>query len=320
MKNFGTRLKIARKNLKKTQKDLALELGVEQSSISNYEKNVRFPPAATLIEISNRLEVSVDYLLGKSNPDESISKPETSAEVSGSILPTDLPQGSEAAIETNDGLNALQKTFIDHLTSGQYPEATDLIMNYRGPGTDLMLLNVHVFEPALKKIGLLWEAGDISIAEEHIITNVITRLMARLEQKSSERVVSKKLHTVALMLVGAEEHELALKMIEAVFIHHGWTTFYLGKNIPVSSLEDFLKKNKIQVLALSVTVSSHLNNCDVLVRAIKTMDPGIRPKIMLGGRAIENSRMALEQLGADLYFATQEELDEALDDLEKNIM
>lgn len=319
MKDFGTRLKIARKKVNKTQKDLALELGVEQSSISNYEKNLRFPPAATLIEISNRLAVSVDYLLGKSNFDESYPEPETSAEVSGSIYSDNLSNASIAPHEQSEDIMVLRDTFIDSLIAGHYPEATDLIMNHRGPGTDLMLYNVHVFEPALKKIGLLWEAGEISIAEEHIITNVITRLMMRLEQDMNERTSPKKPHTVALMLVGAEEHELPLKMIEEVFKHHGWITFYLGKNIPVSSLEDFFRKNKIQVIGLSVSMSSHLNNCEVLVRAIKMMDPAIRPQVMLGGRAIENRSMALEQLGADLYFATQQELYEGLVDIENSL-
>lgn len=306
MEDFGSRLKKARKNKSITQKELARQLGVEQSTISNYEKNFRSPSAAALIELSDQLQVSVDYLLGRSIPQESNSTPETSEEVSGSFL-------------IDDSTKALRTSFLNYLIQGQFQEAADLIMNYQSPDTDLMGFNLRVFEPTLKKLGVLWETGEISVAEEHMISDVITRIMTRLEHARQGSHPNEKKYTAALMLTGAEEHEFPLRMIEAVFKHHGWITFYLGKNIPISSLEDFLRKNRIDLLGLSVTLSSHLNNCEILIRTVKAMEPDIRPKIMVGGRAIINEEFAQNHLGADFYLESQQALDESLDDIEKQL-
>ena len=49
------------------------------------------------------------------------------------------------------------------------------------------------------------------------------------------------------------------------------------------------------------------------------MEPDIRPKIMVGGRAIINEEFAQNHLGADFYLESQQALDESLDDIEKQL-
>ncbi len=64
MTALGDRLKKARKAMHLTQRQLSDVLGLEQSAISNYETNFRVPSAFALREISNVLQVSLDFLLG----------------------------------------------------------------------------------------------------------------------------------------------------------------------------------------------------------------------------------------------------------------
>ncbi len=66
MSDFGTKLKNIRKTRGITQSDLANNIKVGQSTIANYENNTRFPGSVILKQISDYLEVSVDYLLGLS--------------------------------------------------------------------------------------------------------------------------------------------------------------------------------------------------------------------------------------------------------------
>lgn len=320
MTDFGTRLKIARKNKKMTQKELAHLLGVEQSTISNYEKNFRFPVAPALKEIADQLNVSIDYLLGRSEDQATYASPEASAEVSGSFLSARDKQPSEFFSESDEALQTLQITFFKYLKMGDLQGAMDLVLNYRNAELRLMDFYEKVFEPTLKETGSLWAAGEMSVAEEHMISSVIDKLMTHLEHEKAGNLKAIKPLTAVLMLPGAEEHEFPLKMIDEVFKYHGWRTFYLGKSIPVSSLEDFFKKKKVHILVLSVTLSLHLNSCETLIRAVKAMDPQIRPQIMVGGGAVDNERIALNQLGADYYLPSLQALDQALDDIEINLL
>lgn len=319
MTDFGTRLKLARKNKKMTQKDLAGLLGVEQSTISNYEKNFRFPVASALKDIADQLDVSLDYLLGRSEEKSSSVSPEASTEVSGSFFMDHDHRPTELNTEADQALSALQETFFEHLKQGRLNEAAELILNYHG---DVTMLDYYekVFAPTLEATGAQWASGDMSVAEEHMISSVIDKLMTRLEVDKTEGLLEAKPFTAVLMLPGAEEHEFPLKMTDEVFKHHGWKTFYLGRSIPVSSLEDFFKKKKVSLLVLSVTLSRHLNSCEALIRAIKALDPVLRPQIMVGGSAVESEAVALNQLGADFYLHSLQALDQDLDEIEKRML
>ena len=57
------RLKELRKSKKISQLKLALDLGMNQNSISRYENHEREADYATLIKIADYFNVSIDYLL-----------------------------------------------------------------------------------------------------------------------------------------------------------------------------------------------------------------------------------------------------------------
>ncbi len=62
-------LKIAetRKDRGVTQKQLAEKLGIYQSNMSNWENGVTEPDMQSLVRLADILEVSTDYLLGRTN-------------------------------------------------------------------------------------------------------------------------------------------------------------------------------------------------------------------------------------------------------------
>ncbi|MBS6509671.1 MAG: helix-turn-helix transcriptional regulator [Paraclostridium bifermentans] len=64
---FGKRLKLLRTNLKLTQTQLGENLNLSQRAISSYENNLRFPDEIILNSIADYFNVSVDYLLGRTD-------------------------------------------------------------------------------------------------------------------------------------------------------------------------------------------------------------------------------------------------------------
>lgn len=70
--NFGDRLANLRKLNNLTRKELAEIFSISYSALSNYENNERFPDQEMLINIANYFNVSVDYLLGRTNIKEPI--------------------------------------------------------------------------------------------------------------------------------------------------------------------------------------------------------------------------------------------------------
>lgn len=65
--DFGERLQELRKEKGISREELARALQVSYSAIAKYETNVRKPDQETLKKIADFFDVTVDYLLGRSN-------------------------------------------------------------------------------------------------------------------------------------------------------------------------------------------------------------------------------------------------------------
>jgi transcriptional regulator with XRE-family HTH domain len=65
---FPKRLKIARDELRKwSQTELALKAGLPPTSIAHFEAGARKPSFDTLRKLANALEVTTDYLIGRTD-------------------------------------------------------------------------------------------------------------------------------------------------------------------------------------------------------------------------------------------------------------
>ncbi len=67
VKRMEFRLKELRKKKGLSQVRLAIDLCIPQNSISRFENGVRMPDYFTLIQIADYFNVSIDYLVGRSN-------------------------------------------------------------------------------------------------------------------------------------------------------------------------------------------------------------------------------------------------------------
>jgi len=295
MTDFGTQLKHARKLKKMTQKELAERLGVEQSAVSNYEKNLRLPATSALMSIAEQLNVSVAYLLGGE----------------------DQMHLGRPVVEVN--LKALQIDFINDLLEKRFSQAFERITNISNDAISVIDLYELVFEPTLKTVGALWESGQLSIADEHIISDLIDRLLVSFSDNKRYMNQTPERFSAAFMLPGAEMHQFPLKMTAEIFKNAGWSTYYIGKSIPLFSLQYFLENNKVDVLVLSVTLKEHLNSCESLIQLVKGMTLKHAPMVLVGGSAITNENMGIQTLRADMYLDSLQSLIENMTVLEEKL-
>ena len=65
-----TRLKELRKQAGLTQIQLQLKTGIEQALLSKFENGQRVPPVETLLTLADFYQVSIDYLLHRTDKPE----------------------------------------------------------------------------------------------------------------------------------------------------------------------------------------------------------------------------------------------------------
>lgn len=63
MLDMGEKIKTLRKKKKWTQKQLADKIGIKESGISQYEKNLRLPSLEVLKKLCYVFDISADYFL-----------------------------------------------------------------------------------------------------------------------------------------------------------------------------------------------------------------------------------------------------------------
>ena len=93
---------------------------------------------------------------------------------------------------------------------------------------------VRLIIPFLQKVGILWSTGEINVAQEHFITNLIRRkLIVAIDAHIAK--ASKNTRFI-LFLPEGELHEIGLLFAKYLIRMRGYPILYLGQSVPLPDL------------------------------------------------------------------------------------
>ena len=84
----------------------------------------------------------------------------------------------------------------------------------------------------MKTIGELWERDAISVADEHLATEISQRVAARLFWRALNGRPRRR-ERVVMAAVQGEEHVLGLRLAADVLESAGFDVLYLGADLPL---------------------------------------------------------------------------------------
>ncbi|MBX9807807.1 MAG: MerR family transcriptional regulator [Flavobacteriaceae bacterium] len=96
----------------------------------------------------------------------------------------------------------------------------------------------EVIIPLMNEIGLLWQSGTISPAQEHFISFLIKQKLLINTEKFQILEPTRNDKVFVLYLPENEIHELGLMYLNYEILLNGYKTIYLGESVPVDSLKD----------------------------------------------------------------------------------
>lgn len=95
---------------------------------------------------------------------------------------------------------------------------------------------LHVAYPFLQRIGVMWQAGCVNPAQEHLVTNLLRqKIMAAID--AVPPIKPSEVRRWVLFLPEGEMHELALLVMNYVLRARGHHVLYLGQNLPITELK-----------------------------------------------------------------------------------
>ncbi len=95
--------------------------------------------------------------------------------------------------------------------------------------------------PFLDRIGILWQAGSVSPAQEHFMSNLIRQKLIVAIDHEMENIKNDKL--IVFFLAEGEVHEIGLLFYSLIARKEGFKVLYLGGSVP---FEDLVKLNQIK--------------------------------------------------------------------------
>ena len=182
---------------------------------------------------------------------------------------------------------------------GDEAEAWRLSQNALASAFTPEQLYLDALAPAMRSVGDQWEAGRISIAEEHRASALASRLVGRLGPFFTRRGPSRGL--IVLGTPTGDRHGLATALLADPLRGRGFTVADLGADTPAASFAEIVT-NEEQTTAVGIAVSVAVDD-HVVSETIHAIHSAREVPVLLGGRAITDAAHAT-RLGADAYSDT----------------
>ena len=156
-------------------------------------------------------------------------------------------EGREARI------SQLGKAFAGALLAGDEIAAELAIREAMDSGLTSADIDEEIIAPALWLVGDLWERGEISVADEHLATEISVRVLT-LQREAERTAAARGGHRVMLAAPAGELHVVALRMIGNLLRDSGYEVIMLGADVPPEALASAAGRHRPEVICLSATM------------------------------------------------------------------
>ncbi len=191
----------------------------------------------------------------------------------------------------------IESLFLEGLVTGDSAACRALATESVKTSGDLEDFYRLVVEPAMKEIGNRWEKGILSVSQEHLATAIVSRTLSSLFMTFWHPAPIK-----AKAIISAspnEFHELGARIVADLLEMNGWKVSFLGSNLPCEEIIARIRQERPLLVGLSVTIPFNIGKAAEIIRKIRS-DPEIsETKVLVGGKAFNDSGELWIKLGAD---------------------
>jgi methanogenic corrinoid protein MtbC1 len=179
--------------------------------------------------------------------------------------------------------SAVAEAYLAAIVAGDAPAAERVIREAIDAGLGQATIDDRVIAPAMRHVGELWQRGAISIADEHLATNISFRVMAL--QREAFRAIRRRVScTVMLAAIEDEHHVLGLEMSAGLLLEAGFDVRSLGADVPTHTLGPIVARHQPDVVGLSATMPSAHHLLPAAIEEVRDAAP--RTSLVVGGTGV----------------------------------
>jgi methanogenic corrinoid protein MtbC1 len=180
-------------------------------------------------------------------------------------------------------LDELGRAYAAALLAGDEVAAEQVIRESMDAKLTLAEIDDEIIAPALWLIGELWERGDISVADEHLATEISLRVLAL--QREARRLAQERIGRLVILAAPAgEQHVVALRMVANLLRDAGYEAVMLGADVPPAALARSASRYRPDVICLTGTMPGAGDQMLMAIHAVQGLWPQAR--FVVGGRGL----------------------------------
>ena len=184
-------------------------------------------------------------------------------------------------------LAKLQDQLFKMFMKGDLEGALGLYSDYRLTSGTTNFFE-RILTPVMYKIGELWAKNKISIADEHVCSNIANSLVRIIFSKNEKAPTKKK---VLICTPEGEHHNLGPSILESHLSCSGFRVFNLAPSEPHESIVRFIESSKPDAILVSITLTDNIKPGQRLIRKIKEK---FDIPIFVGGQAVKDQNVSLD--------------------------
>jgi methanogenic corrinoid protein MtbC1 len=141
----------------------------------------------------------------------------------------------------------------------------------------------EIIAPALWLVGELWQRGEITVADEHLATEISLRMLA-LQREAHRTTKARAGYRVMLATPAGEQHVVALRMVGELLREAGCQTVMLGPDVPAGALAAAAARHRPDVVCFSSTLPEGTDRVLIAIDEVQRRQPAAG--FVVGGRGI----------------------------------
>ena len=189
----------------------------------------------------------------------------------------------KSAQEREDAIKQLCKDVFNCLTNGERDETVKIYETYTKSATPAEFFE-KILKPVMYEVGDLWEAKKLSVASEHIASNIAHDLVKIIGERISKSDGRAK---ILVCTPPGEEHNLGCNILESFLQSKRYKIFNLSPSAPTEDVIDFIRNDKPDLILVSITLDENIKAGQ---RFVKKLAEKYKIPIFVGGLALKDSK------------------------------
>ncbi len=202
--------------------------------------------------------------------------------------------------------------YLSSLLDGDKKTCRSVVNGLLNKKFDIKTIYNEIIQKSMVRVGQLWDKCRISVADEHVATEITKEMLSIINMSKPEGDSVGK--SIVITCVQKEYHELGPKLIADFFEFKGWNSTFVGANTPPKEFLKLVGERKPDLIGISNNFYFNVTKLFELIEMLKHHNPD--QQIIIGGQGPKNCYVDVISKYPDVrYLNTLDELENYLTEI-----